>query len=154
MLENVLGGAHWWVTKSVHVTATGDHSPIFVERMATSRWTRVVITSKDTTRATLKLKLRLILRCDSTQKKSWNRWPLYALRVIAFFHYFFADFLLAHKQGRSRTMSLLNAQCGELLFFINWRSSGRELHNARQPRCHSWSLQESFPLSFWLNCCF
>ena len=70
------------------ISTSDENDVIVIDGDVSSKRMQLVITTKAMLRAMLKLKLKLILACDSTHKVLWNLWPLHVLGVIDCFHTF------------------------------------------------------------------
>ena len=68
LLESALGSAQEWKARRTMVSATGDHEVIVAGEDVARKRTRLVAVTKAMLRVVLKLKLRLILACDSIHK--------------------------------------------------------------------------------------
>ena len=68
LLESALGGTQQWAVSHTAFTAAADHDPIVIDSIVALWRMLIVITTKVVTRSMLKLKLRMILSCDSTLK--------------------------------------------------------------------------------------
>ena len=92
LLESALECAHEWKVQNTQIRVTDDNDGIVADVEVSVKRVQLIVTENAMLRVMLKLKLRMILACDSAHEVLWNSCSFHVLGVIDCFRTFWPIF--------------------------------------------------------------
>ena len=153
-LESTLRGSYQWKVDHTPVSAPEENDVVAIDGDVSSKRMQLVITTKAMLRVMLKLKLKLILACDSTRKVSWNRWRLHVLGVVDCLHTFWPIAYLFTNREDAASHELLLRSVTEHFYHLTGETPDVKFTISDNSSAIFNAFKKVFPSAFNINCYF